>query len=147
MSGDLGYGAVEETAGEKENPKGSHPRFHEILRRQGELHDRKNTDYAAGGKQGPLGNFIRVSAIKRLYPGFDWTSTFGTAMDYMLKQLDAAFILYATGRKSVTGEPISARLNDVSVYSNIGQIIYEEDTEEANREIVKQLELPFPKDR
>ena len=131
----------------KQPPRGGHPRFHEILRRQGELHDRKNTDYAAGGKQGPLGNFVRVSEIKRLYPGFDWSSAFGTAIDYMLKQLDAAFILYATGRKSITGEPIPARLMDVAVYANIAQIIYEEEVDFANsliaQQLAEQLELPF----
>lgn len=108
--------------------RGGHPRFYAILEEQADLHSRKNHDYAAGGAQGPLGNFKRVAAIQQLYPGFNWASPFGVAMCYLLKQLDAAFILYATGRRSVTGEPISARLNDASVYAMIGRIIYEEET-------------------
>ncbi len=103
-----------------------HPRFHEILQEQAQLHDRKNTDYAQGGLQGPLGNFIRVAQIEAMYPGFDWATPFGVAMSYMLKQLDAAFILYATKRDSITGEPIGTRLNDVAVYANLARIIWEE---------------------
>lgn len=152
-----GYPETGDAKGDgKPEPRGGHPRFHAILTHQARLHDQKNTDYAAGGKQGPLGNFKRVSTIKQLYPGFDWSSPFGTAMDYMLKQLDAAFILYATGRKSITGEPIPARLNDVAVYANIGQIIYTEEEEQTGmtralisgieKELKLQLELPFGKE-
>lgn len=107
--------------------KQGHPRFFEILEQQAELHSKKNTDYAKGGKQGALGNFVRVSSIMRLYPGMDWDSPFGVAMCYMLKQLDAAFILRSTKRESVTGEPIPSRLLDVSTYVNIASILYEEE--------------------
>jgi len=107
--------------------KGGHPRFHEILGELSQLHNRKNHDYAAGGKQGPLGNFERTSTIMSLYPGMDWDSPFGVAMAYMLKQLDAAFILRAQKRKSITGEPIPARLKDVATYTVIGMVIAEEE--------------------
>lgn len=103
-----------------------HPRFYEILKEQAQLHERKNTDYAKGGPQGPLGNFIRVAQIEAMYPGFDWATPFGVAMSYMLKQLDAAFMLYANKRDSVTGEPIQSRLNDVAVYANLARILHEE---------------------
>lgn len=110
----------------KPRNKGGHPRFHEIIQAMGELHDRKNTDYAAGTVEGPLGNFERVSKIMRLYPGFDWTSPFGVAMGFMLKQFDAGFTLKAQKRESVTGEPVAARLTDMAVYSVLGIILDEE---------------------
>ncbi len=109
------------------NRKTGHPRFYEILEERAELHSKKNTDYAAGGKQGALGNFIRVSTIMKLYPGFDWDSPFGVAMVYMLKQLDAAFILRSTKRESITGEPIPSRLMDMSTYTDIAQVLVEEE--------------------
>lgn len=108
-------------------PRGGHPRFYDLVAEITALHNRKNTDYAAGTKEGPLGNFHRVSAIKQLYPGFDWDSPFGVAMGYMLKQLDAAFTLRSQKRESVTGEPVRERLKDVAVYSLIGMIIEEEE--------------------
>ncbi len=107
---------------------GGHPRFYEILDQQAKLHNTKNTDYAKGGKQGALGNFVRVSSIMQLYPGMDWDSPFGVAICYMLKQLDAALILRSTKRDSITGEPIPARLLDVSTYSNIAMILVEEES-------------------
>ena len=103
-----------------------HPRFHELIQSIAELHDKKNTDYAGGGEAGLLGNFTRVSGIKRLYPGFDWATPFGVAMGYMLKQLDAAFFLEEQQKESITGEPIAARLTDVAVYSLIGIVLKEE---------------------
>lgn len=113
-----------------DNPRGGHPRFYELVEDITDLHDRKNTDYASGTKEGPLGNFERVSVITRLYPGFDWDSPFGVAMIYMLKQLDAVFTLRSQRRESVTGEPIQTRLRDVTVYSLIGQILVEEEEEQ-----------------
>jgi hypothetical protein len=110
-----------------EKPRGGHPRFYELVKDITDLHDRKNTDYASGTKEGPLGNFERVSVITKLYPGFDWDSAFGVAMIYMLKQLDAAFTLRSQKRESVTGEGIATRLRDVTVYSLIGQILVEEE--------------------
>lgn len=109
--------------------KGGHPKFYQILNELAELHSRKNTDYAKGGKQGALGNFHRVSEFKQMYPNFDWTSSFGTAIDFMLKQLDALMILAATKRKSITGEPVEARLNDIIVYATIARILWEEANE------------------
>jgi len=106
--------------------KGGHPRFYQILEELGNLHSKKNTDYAKGGKQGALGNFHRVAQFKQMYPGFHWETAFGTAIDFMLKQLDAMMILSATNRKSITGEPIPARLNDIIIYSTIARIIFEE---------------------
>ena len=108
------------------------PRFYALLEKEAILHGAKNKDYAQGGKQGHLGNFTRTSAIKRLYPGFDWSSPFGTAIDYMLKQFDAAMILYSVGRRSVTGENIPERLQDVSVYSKIASLLWEDEQPKLN---------------
>lgn len=116
---DRGFQAKPEMAG--------HPRFYQIIETMSSLHDQKNTDYAAGTAEGPLGNFTRVSQIMRLYPGFDWASPFGAAMAGMLKQLDAAFTLRAQKRESVTGEPIASRLMDVAVYATLGIILEEEE--------------------
>jgi hypothetical protein len=105
-------------------PKG-HPKFYEIVDKMKELHSKKNADYAEGMKEGPLGNFLRTSAIQRLYPGLDWSSPFGVAAAYMLKQLDAALVLKATSKESLTGEPVEARLFDVAVYSVLMMILDE----------------------
>jgi len=102
-----------------------HPRFYEILKEEAELHSTKNHDFACGGN--PLGNFYRVSAIKSLYPGFDWDSPFGTAMDYMLKQLDAGFWVRSQKIEPLV-EGVPERLMDVSVYSKIGIILLEEES-------------------
>lgn len=102
------------------------PRFYALLQGMAETHSKKNQDYAQGGKQGHLGNFIRVSEFKKLYPGFDWTTPFGVAISFMLKQLDAAMILAATSRESITGEPVEERLKDVVIYGNIASILWTE---------------------
>ena len=106
--------------------KGGHPQFYSILEAMGELHSRKNSDYSKGGIQGPLGNFERVASIKQLYSGFDWTSTYGTCIDFMLKQFDAMMILKASGNTSQTGEPVSARLRDIAIYTVIAEILESE---------------------
>lgn len=112
------------------SPLKGHPMFHQIIQQMRELHAAKNTDYADGMKEGPLGNFTRTSNIQKLYPGMDWSSPFGVAMAYMLKQLDACFVLKSARKESVTGEPVRARLFDVAVYSVLGIIL---DEEERNR--------------
>jgi len=105
--------------------QGGHPRFHEIVQKMSDLHDKKNTDYAAGTVEGPLGNFERCSKIMHLYPGMDWASPFGVAMAFMLKQFDAGLTLKAQKRASVTGEPVAARLTDIAVYTVLGIILDE----------------------
>ena len=128
---------------------GGHPRFYEILDQQAKLHSTKNTDYAKGGKQGTLGNFHRVSSIMQLYPGMDWDSPFGVALCYMLKQLDAALILRSTKRDSITGEPIPSRLLDVSTYSSIATVLFEEEVKPGGVMVAPDgtrtpLRTPFP---
>ena len=112
---------------------GGHPKFYKILEDMASLHDRKNSDYSKGLSQGPLGNFIRVSDIKKMYPGFDWDSPFGTCIDFMLKQFDSMIILRATKRSSQTGEPVAARLRDMQVYAVIAEIIESEENDEKTK--------------
>jgi len=97
-----------------------HPLFQELTEQELELHSAKNKDYAQGGD--PLGNFKRVSAIKRLYPGFPWDSPTGVALGYMLKQLDAAFWMLSQGYEGEV-EGVDARLTDVHVYAKLARII------------------------
>ena len=85
-----------------------------------ELHSQKNREYAKGGN--PLGNFMRVSAIKKLYPGFDWASPFGVAIGYLLKQFDAALWMYAQGYEGKI-ETIDTRLQDVAVNTILARIL------------------------
>jgi hypothetical protein len=92
-----------------------------------ELHNKKNTDYASGMAEGPLGNFARVSKIMRLYPEMDWASPFGVCIAFMLKQFDAGLTLKSQQRASVTGEPVAARLTDIAVYTVLGMILDEAD--------------------
>jgi len=103
-----------------------HPRVHEILAGLSVLHERKNTDYATGGIQGPLGNFERVSKIMALYVGMQWDTPIGVALCYLLKQFDAALMLLSTKRESINGEGVRERLQDVASYSVLGMVINEE---------------------
>lgn len=70
----------------KEFPHGL-PDYVNLTLEELQLHSTKNHDFAFGGD--PIGNFNRVSVIKKLYPGFDWDSPFGTCIDYLLKQFDS----------------------------------------------------------
>jgi hypothetical protein len=107
--------------------KHGHPKFHELLSEIGDLHNKKNFDYADGGQQGPLGNFNRISSITRLYPPTpEWGSPTGVALTYMLKQLDAALMMFTTQKVSKTGENLGERLRDVGVYALLAIILSEE---------------------
>lgn len=121
--------------------KGGHPRFYQIIESLSDLHNRKNTDYAKGMNEGPLGNFHRTATIQALYPNMDWATPFGVAMAYMLKQLDAAMVLKSTKRDSVTGEPITDRMKDVAVYA-ILLMILDEESREANIPVADQSIYP-----
>jgi len=93
-----------------------HPQYVELTLMELELHDVKNHDFAFGGI--PTGNFDRVSAIKKLYPGFDWDSSFGTCIDYFLKQFDSMMWMRCRGIVAKV-ESIPKRLMDMIVYSKI----------------------------
>lgn len=112
-------------AGGEPNGRYGHPRFYELTELESELHSRKNYDYANGGD--PLGNFERVSKILALYPGFPHATKAGVAVEYALKQLDAAMWSMAKGYELKT-EGIAGRLTDISVYMKIALICLEEDS-------------------
>jgi hypothetical protein len=101
-----------------------HPDFYTITQDELSLHSAKNKDYAQGGD--PLGNFHRVSEIKKLYPGFPWDSPTGVALGYMLKQLDAAFWMLAKGYEGEV-EDVDTRLRDVHVYTKLARILHREE--------------------
>ncbi len=107
-------------------PRPGHPMFHQILDEMRALHEKKNADYAGGGQEGPLGNFKRVGHIKGMYPKFDWTSPFGVAMAYYLKQFDAVMHMYEQKKGSQVGEGIAERLMDMAVYASLMIILLEE---------------------
>ena len=100
-----------------------HPRFVKILLEEAQLHSDKNHDYAAGGNA--LGNFQRVSAIKKLYPGFPDDEPHGVALNFMLKQLDAVMWSLAKGTQ-LKVEGTGSRLMDIAVYAVLCRIMLEE---------------------
>jgi len=116
-----------------------HPRFHEILNEMRDLHEMKNQDYAGGGREGALGNFTRVSNIKKMYPKFNWGSPFGVAMSYYLKQFDAVMHMYEQQKTSVVGEDIPKRLMDMATYAPL-MIILLEETEHLEKD---QINVPY----
>ena len=100
-----------------------HPRFIELCLGMMELHSKKNYDYAHGGNE--LGNFNRVSAIKKLYPGIDWTTPAATALDYMLKQQDAVMWSWSQGYEGQV-EGKGKKIEDIYIYWPIIRILLEE---------------------
>lgn len=103
-----------------------HPKFHELLEEIGELHNRKNYDYAEGMAEGPLGNFLRISGLMKNYPDMDWSTPTGVALIYALKQFDAAMTMLSTGKTSKTGEGLGERMRDVAIYALLAIILNEE---------------------
>ena len=101
-----------------------HPQFYEILKDLGDLHSRKNHDYASGGDA--LGNFQRVAKILEMYPGLKLSSPTVVAVIYALKQLDATLWMLSNGHLAQV-EGISSRLQDVAVYSILEMILNEEE--------------------
>ena len=105
-------------------------RFHELLTEIGQLYDAKNLDYASGGQQGPLGNFDRISALISAYPqSAYWAQPTGIALTYMLKQLDAALMLFTQQKQSAVGEELRSRLLDIACYAIITMQLVEREHE------------------
>lgn len=100
-----------------------HPRYLQILMEEARLHNDKNHDYAKGGAV--FGNFERVAAILKLYPGFPYDTREGVNVTYMLKQLDC--ILWGMCQKiehKVEGAVL--RAGDISVYVKLLRLMFEE---------------------
>ena len=100
-----------------------HERFIELCLEMMSLHSRKNYDYAHGGDS--LGNFNRVSAIKKLYLGIDWTTPAATALDYTLKQFDAVLWQWSQGYEGQV-EGVGKKIEDIYIYWPIIRILLEE---------------------
>jgi hypothetical protein len=99
-----------------------------------ELHSVKNHDYAKGGDS--LGNFNRVAAILKLYPGLDLSDRRVVALAYALKQLDA--VLWGLCKKIAHKvEGLNERLGDISIYAKIVMCMNIEDAR--NAEIDRQF--------
>ncbi len=90
-----------------------------------EHHSNKNYGYAHGGDA--LGNFNRVSVIKKLFPDMDWATPTGVAIGYLLKQFDAALWQLSKGYEDTTGEVPARRFRDVTVYSAIIELLLKEE--------------------
>jgi hypothetical protein len=88
-----------------------------------ELYEHKNADYARVGDK--HGNFARVSALKRLYPKMDWAGPIGTALDYGMKQFDAAMMMLSNGYEG-TVENVDTRLRDWILYLEIVRAMHKE---------------------
>jgi len=100
----------------KEAQRPGHPMFHQFLEEMGDLHDKKNYDYAFGGS--PVGNFDRVAKILGMY-NLQLHDPAVVAVIYMLKQLDAYLWMKARDITSRTGEGADERLRDLGIYSTI----------------------------
>jgi len=83
-----------------------------------DLYEQKNADYAKVGDK--HGNFLRVSAIKRIWPNMDWSSPVGTAISYGLKQFDAAMQMISEGYEGGV-ENKDTRLRDWVIYLEIAR--------------------------
>lgn len=109
----------------RENFRG-HPEFITMTLDELRLHSEKNYDYA---REGPaLGNFLRVAAILKQYPGLDPGDPAVVAVTYMLKQLDA-FLWMKSGGYEGDVETRDVRLRDVHVYAKLARILDSEGPE------------------
>jgi len=101
-----------------------HPKIYELLQEIGELHDRKNTDYATS--EDPLSNFHRVAEWGKKYNLItEGNESTKVAVLYMLKQLDAVCKMLGADQKG-TAESRRDKFRDIAVYSLIALILDEE---------------------
>jgi hypothetical protein len=101
-----------------------HPKFYSILNEMAKLHDAKNSDYAT--KEDPLGNFKRVGELAKKYKLVtEGKESVKIAVIYMMKQLDACLKLLGNNQEGKV-EGFNTRMMDISVYSILTIILYEE---------------------
>ena len=98
-----------------------HPKFISLCLEEMELHSQKNHDYAYGGD--PLGNFNRVAEMLQEW-GWD-IRPYDVAFVYMMKQVDAVGNMMGQGYEGQV-EGLKGRLQDISVYAKLIEILYEE---------------------
>ena len=113
-----------------------HPTFTDISVAELDLHSRKNYDYAHGGD--PLGNFRRVASICSQYPNLRLSDPAVVAMVYALKQVDAYLWSKSAGHQLKT-EGVKGRLNDISVYARIVNVIEQESSQNIPRRTEQSL--------
>ncbi len=99
-----------------------HQKFLDITLEELKLHNDKNFDYASGGD--PLGNFDRVSVILKMYDPLPHDPEI-IALIYAMKQLDQVLWSAHRGQQGKI-EGSAKRLQDVSVYAKLAQIMIEE---------------------
>jgi len=96
-----------------------HPRFYELLREIGELHDRKNSDYSS--RQDPLSNFRECQGFVDPWIGC------------LIRLTDKYSRIKRLAEKVVKGEEVGVKsesikdtLMDLAVYALIDIILFEE---------------------
>jgi len=97
-----------------------HPDFIPMCLAEMELYSKKNADYAQGGN--PLGNFNRVSKMLKRW-GID-CPPYQVALIYMMKQVDSVVRMIGKGYEG-EGEGLEDKLEDISVYSKLIRILYD----------------------
>jgi len=115
------FDQVEKTL--RELAPGGHDKFIPYALYEIMLHAAKNRDYTKGGD--PLGNFNRVAKILSMYPGLDMGQPYNVALVYMLKQLDAVMWMFSQKYEGEV-EGVAERIQDISVYSKLMRILFEE---------------------
>jgi hypothetical protein len=111
------------------------PRFHDLLRKIGELHDRKQADYGTG--EDPLAN-IRGSESWGVRP---WVGA-------LIRVNDKLRRLQAFARKGVlANEGVEDSLMDISVYALLALILYREHCAEINGRYLGGFADPGPDEK
>ena len=101
-----------------------HPRLYELLKEIGELHDRKNSDYATSSS--PLSNFYEDGSILEHFNIFTkGLSPLKTVIKNMNKQY-LALLRMIGENKPGQAESRKDKWKDIAVYALIGCILEEE---------------------
>ena len=103
--------------------KHGHPRFYEILEELGELHARKNAQYASD--ENPLGNFKRSADLaSKLYKAEN--KPLAQALALMAKQVDAVYDIVGENKTELC-EALEDKLKDIAIYSILCIILNEQE--------------------
>lgn len=111
-----------------------HADFNQMCIGEMELHSRKNHDYARGGE--PMGNFHRVANLLSMYPGLRLGDPAVVALVYAMKQVDATLWMLSNDYDGAV-EGIASRLGDVSVYAKLAIILYKEEQEQREIDVIE----------
>ena len=100
---------------DKINKRHGHPRFYELLDQIGDLHDRKNSNYAADND--PLSNL-------RLCESFGVPASVGTMV--RMSEKWSRLTELTKGKQDRVGESMTDTLMDMAIYSLLEIILIEE---------------------